>query len=66
MELVKESSARAGASVECLRQQLADTQGKVGQGEREAARQLTQLQTDVGRLGKELAEKVRRNMLGVG
>ena len=55
---MKESCARAGASVDCLRQQLADAQGKVGKSEREATLQVTQLQTDMGRLGRELAEKV--------
>ena len=45
--------------MESLRQQLAETQGKVGKSQRESSCELTQVQTDLGRLRKELVEKVR-------
>ena len=51
--------------MESLRQQLADARGRGEEEERQSAEQLTQLQTDTGRLSKELAGKVRRVEGGV-
>lgn len=45
--------------MESLRQQLTEVQGKVGRSQRDASFEVTQLQTDMGRLKKELTEKVR-------
>ena len=44
--------------MESLRQQLSEVQEKVGKGQRDASFEVTQLQTDLGRLRKELTEKV--------
>lgn len=56
--MLRQTCARTGATVESLRQQLAEVQGKVGKGEKEASLELTQLQTNLGRSMKELTEKV--------
>lgn len=45
--------------MESLRQQLAEAQGSIVRGQRESSSELTQLQTDMGRLKQEMTEKVR-------
>ena len=44
--------------MESLRKQLSEVQGRVGMSQKEASLELTQLQADVGRLKRELTEKV--------
>jgi hypothetical protein len=44
--------------MESLRQQVTEARGQAGKNQREVSLELTKLQTDVGRLRKELAEKV--------
>ena len=59
MEALQQTCARTGATVDSLREQLAKVEEEVGRSQKEASSDLTKLQTDLGRLNKQLAEKVR-------
>lgn len=58
-ESLRQTCARTSATVELLRRQLSEAQQKVGKSQNVAVHELTQLQTEVGQLKKELTEKVR-------
>ena len=57
LEALQQSSARTGATVQSLRQQLAEVEQKQASGATRSE-DLTQLQEEVGRLKNEMKKKV--------
>ncbi len=63
VEALRQTCAKSGATVESLRKQITEMKKEINGGtKKKTFSEITQLQTDVGRLKKQLNEKVCYNI----